>query len=587
MQVMHPRIPITTIILSILIVCIPDRAFSFNNSGYKWDDSNLPLSYQVNFADKPSSLSDTEYLSAVQNGFQTWNDVVCSDFDSIYDGTSDTKATFDNFNVVSWNPTGAGMGNALAYARLWYIGDKLIDSDIEINGDVEWSINGSPGKYDLQSIITHEVGHSVGLSDLYSVLDKNKTMYGYFDTGETGSRTLAPDDEAGICFIYPANELVILTTFLPKAIIGNSYSHEIMAGGGTPPYTWQLISGTLPNGLIINNSNIGGSPLSEGEYTFSIKITDAAANTHTRTYTIQVATVRQPNIFGFEVGNSWQETTNSITTVTEIVGIDLNSFPFQAYILETRENEVLTDKLWLEKTENEVKLWGFYSSDDGLTYKFTNGIVMYWYPFQVGDNRYSETTMNIEGYPDITFQFSVTIDVLLKESVTTGLGIFETYKRQMQMRLWGTGYDSTTTSYEWVAPYIRWVKSSDDDGPVELESFIIDGGFISQNTDFDGDGLKDYQELIIYNTDWQHADIDGDGCNDMEEISASRNPDVFDSQGDVNADCSLDLTDAITALKVLSGQDLPFISQNADINGDGRIGLAEVVYILQKVSGLR
>ena len=58
--------------------------------------------------------------------------------------------------------------------------------------------------------------------------------------------------------------------------------------------------------------------------------------------------------------------------------------------------------------------------------------------------------------------------------------------------------------------------------------------------------------------------------------------------GDINDDGNIDLTDAILALHIVSGIDS---SQNiyraADVNGDGKTGIQEVIYIFQKISGYR
>jgi len=69
----------------------------------------------------------------------------------------------------------------------------------------------------------------------------------------------------------------------------------------------------------------------------------------------------------------------------------------------------------------------------------------------------------------------------------------------------------------------------------------------------------------------------------------------FTSAGGVNANriamwksdtqATAGLADAITALKVLAG--ISVAAVNADMNGDKKIGLEEVVYVLQKVAGLR
>ena len=48
------------------------------------------------------------------------------------------------------------------------------------------------------------------------------------------------------------------------------------------------------------------------------------------------------------------------------------------------------------------------------------------------------------------------------------------------------------------------------------------------------------------------------------------------------------LSDAIIILQILSGQNPEHDQLSCyDVNGDGKIGIEEVLYILQKVSGLR
>ena len=64
-------------------------------------------------------------------------------------------------------------------------------------------------------------------------------------------------------------------------------------------------------------------------------------------------------------------------------------------------------------------------------------------------------------------------------------------------------------------------------------------------------------------------------------------------KGDINGDGITDLADAILALRVLSGMDTSdqvrsgYIGSGADVNGDDRVGMEEVIYILQDVVGLR
>ena len=55
---------------------------------------------------------------------------------------------------------------------------------------------------DFENIATHELGHSVGLADLYESKCSEMTMYGYADYGETKKQTLEDGDIKGIKEIY-------------------------------------------------------------------------------------------------------------------------------------------------------------------------------------------------------------------------------------------------------------------------------------------------------------------------------------------------------------------------------------------------
>jgi len=68
--------------------------------------------------------------------------------------------------------------------------------------DFDWSLAGDPLKMDFESIATHELGHSIGLSDLYTGECAEQTMYGYASEGETKKRTLEAGDVKGASELY-------------------------------------------------------------------------------------------------------------------------------------------------------------------------------------------------------------------------------------------------------------------------------------------------------------------------------------------------------------------------------------------------
>jgi hypothetical protein len=72
--------------------------------------------------------------------------------------------------------------------------------------------------------------------------------------------------------------LVILTTSLPQGYQGVGYSATLDAGGGYPPYTWSITSGSLPPGLTLNGNTISGTPTATGTYPFTVQVTDSQNN---------------------------------------------------------------------------------------------------------------------------------------------------------------------------------------------------------------------------------------------------------------------------------------------------------------------
>lgn len=64
-------------------------------------------------------------------------------------------------------------------------------------------------------------------------------------------------------------------------------------------------------------------------------------------------------------------------------------------------------------------------------------------------------------------------------------------------------------------------------------------------------------------------------------------------KGDISGDNTVTLTDALIALRTAAGSDSPgiirsdYVSSGVDVNEDDRIGIEEVIYILQRIAGLR
>jgi len=76
---------------------------------------------------------------------------------------------------------------------------------------------------------------------------------------------------------------------LPEGATGKDYSKLMSAAGGTPPYSWSLGDGGLPDGVQLRSSgNLDGRPREIGAFDFKAKVKDSAGVTAYRSYTLSV-----------------------------------------------------------------------------------------------------------------------------------------------------------------------------------------------------------------------------------------------------------------------------------------------------------
>ena len=74
----------------------------------------------------------------------------------------------------------------------------------------------------------------------------------------------------------PVIGLVVTTNALSNGYQSKNYSQSLSAGGGTPPYTWSISSGSLPSGLALSGSTISGIPATTGTFSFTVKVSDSS-----------------------------------------------------------------------------------------------------------------------------------------------------------------------------------------------------------------------------------------------------------------------------------------------------------------------
>ena len=121
-------------------------------------------------------------------------------------------------------------------------------------------------------------------------------LQGTPQTAATLSFTIQVADSAGTTSAKPfsitisAPALTILTgSPLPGGTVGTPYSQQFTALGGTPPYSWSLLSGFVP-GLAFNSTTgvLANTPTAPGTYTLTIQARDSTGVTGTKAFNISI-----------------------------------------------------------------------------------------------------------------------------------------------------------------------------------------------------------------------------------------------------------------------------------------------------------
>jgi hypothetical protein len=173
----------------------------------------MPVSYSINAQGCPQVLNGSDF-AAVQAAFQTWQNVPAANIQFNYKGTTSVaNAGFDGINLVTFVDSSVPLGTTTIAVTLSYYGavkgsDGTIqfgteEADIVFNtAAFPFSTSAETGKYDIQGVITHEIGHFVGLDHAAMV---SSVMVPFAVASQLDQRTLSYDDIAGVMEIYPRN----------------------------------------------------------------------------------------------------------------------------------------------------------------------------------------------------------------------------------------------------------------------------------------------------------------------------------------------------------------------------------------------
>ena len=186
-------------------------------SKYRWRKPQITLSVSTSVISNSSNIAaGSDVLGAVDRSIATWQQAAAVSLRRVLSNEQNVSANGGQGDGVSLLTIAGsqentalfprGLDDATARTRIFYDGQGFItEADIVLNPFVQFSTDGTPGTYDLESTLTHEIGHLLGLSHspvIGATMSDGYGKNGVYSLSAFSARTLAADDIASLRSVY-------------------------------------------------------------------------------------------------------------------------------------------------------------------------------------------------------------------------------------------------------------------------------------------------------------------------------------------------------------------------------------------------
>ncbi len=261
----------TTLAASALVPCNDPRGFAH------W--GTTAIGWWLNTANQGAGA-----VAATQNALQTWTNVPTAGYVLSYNGTNAGGFALDGANTISWATTALCTGTCLGLTAITAQSVQVIvETDIVMNDSSTWSTTGAWGTFDIQAVLTHELGHSLGIHHTDVPFFPEPTMTAFY-VGTDG-RTLEQDDQDALACSFDRYHTCTSAPGTPAYIagpgdlcpgeVGNYWTPAVT---GADFYTWQAVGLPWTEFTIDNSFALSPFLLPPGTHTLRARVSNTCGN---------------------------------------------------------------------------------------------------------------------------------------------------------------------------------------------------------------------------------------------------------------------------------------------------------------------